>query len=222
MLPKVIYIMGPPGAGKGTQATLLAQTIGYHQFSTGAAFRETAAQDTEFGRKVKDIIDNGFLCPPELAAEIVINAIKKYTSQGDGLIFDGTPRTVAEAKIIDQFFLDKGYGKPLVIYLDVDRQDMISRNSKRRYCLGVSPDFPVVTSEDEERCRQLGGTVGRRPDDDPDKLNTRWDQFKELTWPVVEEYRHQGIAHIVDGHPAIPEVHHRVMDIIKACDQGQE
>ena len=122
-LPKVIYVMGPPGAGKGTQAQLLAEKIAYKRFSTGDAFREAARQDTPFGRKVKETIENGFLMPPESAAEVVINAIQKHIEAGDGLIFDGTPRTVKEAAMVDEFFDEAGYGKPLAIYLKVDREE---------------------------------------------------------------------------------------------------
>jgi adenylate kinase len=213
-LPKVIYVMGPPGAGKGTQAQLLAEQIGYKRFSTGDAFREAARQSTPFGQRVKETIENGFLMPPEDAAEVVINAIRKHIEAGDGLIFDGTPRTVKEAAMVDTFFAESGYGKPLAIYLKVDREEMIRRNSQRRFCLGISGDFPVVTEEDRARCEELGGRVDVRPDDAPEKFATRWDEFMNQTFPVVERYLKEGIAQEVDGMPAPPEVHESVMGVI--------
>ena len=149
-LPRVIYLMGPPGGGKGTQAHRLAEKIGYSRFSTGDAFREVSRQDSELGRRVKETIDNGFLAPPEMAAEIVIAAVRTRIEAGEGLIFDGTPRTVEESKVVDDFFAEQGYGKPLIMYLAVDKNEMIRRNSIRKFCLGIAGDFPVVTDEDRE------------------------------------------------------------------------
>jgi len=214
--------MGPPGGGKGTQAQLLADKIGYSRFSTGDAFRRTARQETDLGRRVKEMIDNGFLCPPDMAAEIVIMAIKKQIEAGEGLIFDGTPRTVEESKIVDAFFAEQGYGKPLIIYLAVDKEEMIKRNSIRKFCLGIAGDFPVMTDQDRERCEKAGGKIGTRLDDDPTKFATRWDEFMTRTYPVVEGYREQGIVHEVDGMPSVEEVHDSVMEVINGYQQKEE
>lgn len=217
-LPKVIYIMGPPGAGKGTQAELLAREIGYKRFSTGDAFRAMARADTPLGQQVRDTIDNGKLMPPEAAAEVVMAAIGKHIKARDGLIFDGTPRTVKEAQMVDAYFEEQNYTKPLAIYLRVDKDEMIKRNSQRKFCLGIAGDFPVVTAEDEARCDTLGGTVGSRPDDSLDKMTMRWDEFMNQTYPVVEHYLAEGIAREVDGFLPVPEVHAQVMQIIDSFD----
>lgn len=213
-LPRVIYIMGPPGAGKGTQTMLLAPEIGYEQFSTGDAMRKMATKDTELGRKVKDIVENGYLCPPEMVAEIVISAVREHLEQGDSLIFDGTPRTSVEAKRVDEFFATEGYGRPLAIYLDTDKETMVHRNSRRLFCLGISPDFPIIFKKDEKRCLDLGGTLGKRPDDDPSKFDTRWAQFIELTQPVINAYKEEGILQSVDGKQPIADVHKSIVQLI--------
>ncbi len=216
MLSKVIYVMGSPGAGKGTQAELLAQKIKYQRFSTGDAFRTISRQDTDLGRKVKSLIDNGILAPPALAAEIVIAAISDRLSQGHGLIFDGTPRTVEEAAVVDQFFVDHGYGKPLVFYLKVDREEMIRRNSKRQFCLDIVGDFPVLNEADRQRCLELGGRVGTRPDDEPAKMQTRWDEFMTRTYPVIKKYQETDVADLyeIDGFQSIADVHAEIMQRI--------
>lgn len=207
--------MGPPGAGKGTQAQMLAEKIGYERFSTGDAFRTISRQDTPLGREVKDTIDNGRLAPPALAAKVVIEAIRSHVDKGTGLIFDGTPRTVEEAALVDAFFVKQGYGNPLVVYLRVDREDMETRNTKRRFCLGIKGDFPVVTPEDEQRCADLGGTVGMRPDDEAHKMATRWQEFITRTYPVVERYLQTGIAREVNGKQPIGQVHTAVMKVME-------
>lgn len=213
-LPKVIYVMGPPGAGKGTQAEKLAQELGYHRFSTGDAFRAISRQDSELGRRVKETIDNGYLAPPEMAADVVIAAVEEQAKAGRGLVFDGTPRTVREAELVDEFFAAQGYGRPLAIRLVVDKEDMIARNSNRKFCLDIDGDFPVVTAEDEQRCADLGGRIGTRPDDDPEKFATRWEEFMNQTYPVIEKYKAEGILHEVDGKASIDVVHKRTMALI--------
>lgn len=219
-LPKVICVMGPPGAGKGTQAELLAQKIGYVRFSTGDAFRAVSRQETDLGRRVKRTIDNGFLAPPSMAAEIVIEAVRKYVEAGQGLVFDGTPRTLEEGELVDDFFAKQQYGSPLVILLSVDRDEMERRNSRRRFCLGITGDFPVLNDEDTRRCAELGGTVGVRPDDDPEKFSTRWDEFISRTKPVIEKYRKQGLVYEVDGMKSIEEVHNQVMNVIDSFEKS--
>lgn len=215
-LPKVIYIMGPPGAGKGTQASFLAKEIGYHQFSTGAAFRAVARQETELGRQVRQVMERGELCPPPLAAQVVIEAVREQVQAGKGIVFDGTPRTLEEAAIVDAWLAEQGYGRPLVILLDIDRRQMEERNLKRRYCLDITPDFPVLSVEDMERCEKIGGRVGRRPDDEPDKFSARWQQYTDLTKPVVDRYEQEDILARVDGRSAIEDVHAAVMQVVRS------
>lgn len=218
-LPKVIYVMGPPGAGKGTQAEMLAQKIGYHRFSTGDAFRAQARQNTPLGRRVKETIDNGYLMPPEDAAAVVTEAVREHLEQGRGLIFDASPRTVTEAAMIDAFFEEQGYGRPLVISLKIDKKDMIERNSKRKFCLDIEGDFPVVSEEDVRRCEELGGRIGIRPDDEPEKFETRWSQFTELTYPIFEKYQEEGILREVDGKKSIEDVHEQVIAVIEEYER---
>lgn len=207
--------MGPPGAGKGTQAKLLAEKIGYIQFSTGDAFRAVSREDSDLGRRVKETIDNGFLAPPEMAAEIVMKAVQEHIAAGEGLIFDGTPRTVKEASIVDDFFVEQAYGRPFIIFLVLDKDEMIRRNSQRKYCLGIDGDFPVVTDEDRDRCAELGGTIGTRPDDEPEKFETRWNEFMTQTFPVIEQYQAEGIVHEIDGLQSIEDTHKQIMELIE-------
>lgn len=209
--------MGPPGGGKGTQAEHLAQKIHYDRFSTGSAFRAVAAQDTPLGKRVKETIENGFLAPPSMAAEIVTTAIADTVKRNKGIIFDGTPRTLEESKIVDEFFKKNGYGDPLVLLLDVDKNEMMRRISIRRFCLGVPTEFAVQTQDDEKRCLSLGGKLGTRTDDEtPEKQETRWQEFQNQTQPAVERFKEQGNVHTFDGMQSIEDVHQAIINYIES------
>lgn len=217
-LSKIIYVMGAPGAGKGTQADLLAKAIGYDRFSTGAVLRKLTQQDTPLGREVKELIDNGRFAPPPLAAKIVMNAVEEHFMQGRGIVFDGSPRTLEEAIKIDAFFESHHYGQPLVILLKIDEQEMRARTSKRLFCLDIPNDFPVVTDKDKAHCQELSGRIGVRPDDGEKKLAIRWEVFNNRTMPVIESYRQQGLLQEIDGVGSIAEVHHRVMHVVNSYE----
>jgi len=120
----------------------------------------------------------------------------------------------------DDFFEKQGYGKPLAIFLKVDKDEMIKRNSQRKFCLGVAGDFPVVTDEDKMKCDEQGGTVGTRPDDGLDKMEMRWNEFMNQTHPVVERYLYEGVAKEVDGLLEVFKVHDEVMNVINSYDQA--
>ena len=221
-LPKVIYIMGMPGSGKGTQASMLAKEIGYRQFSTGDAMRSIAQEDTILGRQVKETIDNGYLAEPSMVAQVVMETIQEHISHSEGIIFDGTPRTLQEAEILDGFFLTKKYGRPFVFYLEADKNAMADRNSKRKYCLQVSKGFPIADKESIARCEALGGVIGTRPDDDPAKFAIRYSQFMELTYPVIQKYMLEGIVHTVNGMDAPEAVHRNILDIVQTYELDKD
>lgn len=217
-LPKVIYVMGLPGSGKGTQAAMLAKAIGYYQFSTGDELRTIARENTPLGIQIKSSIDNGYFAPPPLVAEIVKKTIAERLSRSQGIVFDGTPRTIEETEILDEFFLQQQYGRPLIIYLEAEKEAMIERNSKRKYCVGIDHGFPLTNEASYKRCEELGGSVGMRADDDPKKFHIRYEQFIERTYPVIEKYKKENIVHTINGMDAPLAVHQNVMDIIKAYE----
>ena len=109
----------------------------------------------------------------------------------------------------------------LAVLLRVDKEDMMQRNAKRLFCLGIQPGFAVVTAEDNQRCLAAGGQVGVRPDDAQEKFTTRWQQFETRTSPVIEKYRQEGILREVDGRPTIANVQTAVMNVISRHGQQQ-
>ncbi len=221
-LPKVIYVMGLPGSGKGTQASMLAKAIGYYQFSTGDELRTIAREHTPLGMQIKSSIDNGYLAPPPLVAELVIKTFQERLVGFRGIVFDGTPRTIQETEILDDFFSRENYGRPLVIYLEAEKEAMIERNSKRKYCVGIDHGFPLTNEASYKRCEALGGSVGMRADDDPKKFHIRYEQFIERTYPVIEKYKKENIVHTINGMEEPSSVHQNVMDIIKAYELDKD
>ena len=221
-LPKVIYVMGLPGSGKGTQAAMLAKAIGYYQFSTGDELRTIARENTPLGIQIKSSIDKGYFAPRPRVAEIVKKTIGECLSRSQGIVFDGTPRTIQETEILDEFFLQKNYGRPIIIYLEVEKEAMIERNSKRKYCVGIDHGFPLTNEASYKRCEALGGSVGMRADDDPKTFHIRYEQFIERTYPVIEKYKKENIVHTINGMDEPLAVHRKIMDIIKAYEPDKD
>jgi adenylate kinase len=181
-----VILLGPPGAGKGTQAQRLVQEYGIVQLSTGDMLRAAVGAGTSVGQRVKDIMARGGLCPDELVVAIVADRI----SQGDagaGFILDGFPRTVPQAAALDKMLTDKGLKLDAVIKLKVDSEILQERIANR-------------VAEAKARGAPL------RPDDNPDVLRTRIEAYRAQTAPLIDYYRERGILQIVDGMAPIPEV----------------
>lgn len=185
-LQKIIVFMGAPGSGKGTQTKLLAERLGYAYFSTGELSREYAKQDTELGRRIKDLIDNGYILPIDIIRQIFV---KKFESLTDspGIILDGYPRTTDQAELLKEIMAEKGIPNLSVIFLDVDKQQLLKRLSLR-------------------------GEAQRRADDDPDKVEKRFDEYMNKTAPVKEYYESARLLSHINGDQTIDAVHQEIMN----------
>ena len=174
--------MGPPGSGKGTQAKRLVDSEGWVQLSTGDLFRGHIAKQTELGRKVKAIIDSGALVPDDLTVEMVRTRLREIG--GDTrIVFDGFPRTVAQARALDSLLAEFGRRVDAVILLDVPRDEILTRLLKR--------------AKDEGRA-----------DDTPEVIGTRFDAYEKQTKPVIDFY--DGKVRKVNGVGAVDDVHRRL------------
>ncbi len=178
-----LILFGPPGAGKGTQAAILQREVGLPQLSTGDMLRAAIAAGTELGRRCKAIMDRGDL----VSDEIVVGIISERLDQPDctrGAVFDGFPRTIAQAEALDRMLAGRGSRIDAVIELKVDEEAMVGRM--------------------EARIRESGGTP--RPDDNPETLKRRLAVYANATEPLLAFYRAQGKLRSVDGMAPIPQV----------------
>ncbi len=190
----VLILLGPPGAGKGTQARMLENEFGMVQLSTGDLLRAAVAEGTEAGRQAKAVMDSGHL----VSDEIVIAILRDRLGQGDlgtGIILDGFPRTAAQAAALDRLLAERGQEVGAVISLEVDDAAMVDRISGRYTCAACGEGYhdSFKPPRTEGTCDACGGTgMKRRADDRADKVATRLAAYHAETAPLIDHYRRQG------------------------------
>ncbi|HEY8697731.1 MAG TPA: adenylate kinase [Rhizomicrobium sp.] len=178
-----LVLFGPPGAGKGTQAKLLSEQRGLPQLSTGDMLRAAIAAGTELGKRCKTIMDRGDLVPDEIVIGIIAERYDQPDCRG-GAIFDGFPRTIAQAEALDRMLAQRGLRIDHVIELRVNDEILLRRV--------------------EQRIKESGGTT--RADDTPETLKARLEVYYKNTAPLIAYYRNQGKLKTVDGMAPIDEV----------------
>ena len=181
-----LILLGPPGAGKGTQAQRLVAKHGIVQLSTGDMLRAAVAAGTPIGRQVKDIMDRGELCPDDIVVSIIADRIQQPDAK-NGFVLDGFPRTVAQAEALEQMLHEKGLDLDGVVELKVDEGQLIRRIESR-------------IKETLARGEPL------RKDDDPEVLKTRLDAYRRQTAPLIHHYREKNLIRVVDGMAPMDEV----------------
>ena len=203
-----IILLGPPGAGKGTQANLLVEHHGMVQLSTGDMLRETRKADTELGRKVAAVMDAGELVSDEIVSAMID---AKLSDMGDevGAIFDGYPRTAAQAEALDDILGKHDRKLDHVIELAVDEDALVDRITGRFTCANCGEGYHERYKQPSQEgvCDKCGGTdFKRRADDNEETVRTRMGEYRAKTAPILPIYEERGIVHRVDGMAAIDEV----------------
>jgi adenylate kinase len=211
-----LVFLGPPGAGKGTQARVLEQRFGTKQISTGDILREQRAAGTELGRLAESYMTSGALVPDKVIIDMVGSEL---AASPLGFIMDGFPRTVAQAQAFDAFLSEKGWPLDAVVLFDADRATLIGRLSARwsnprngrTYNAVTNP--PRVAGVDDED----GGPLIQREDDKPETVGKRLDVYDEQTRPLIEYYRRGGKLVEVDALAGVDEVTRQLLDAIGAA-----
>jgi adenylate kinase len=202
-----IILIGPPGAGKGTQARILEEERGMTQLSTGDMLREARTSGTELGRKVAEIMDSGGL----VTDEIVIGLIEeRLQSAGEvGFIFDGFPRTLAQAAALDDLLRANGEELGAVVEMQVDDDALVARITARSTCANCGEVYNDITRPipDDGKCSNCGAAdFTRRADDNEESLRTRLMAYYKKTAPLIGYYYHAGLLRPVNGLGEIDEV----------------
>ncbi len=206
-----ILLFGPPGAGKGTQSAFLVEDLGMKQISTGDMLRAAIKNKTKLGLEAKALIDSGGLVPDNVVIGMVDEELRALG--GRDFILDGFPRTIPQAKALDELLDMTGITLEKAIFLVVSNETLIKRLSGRRTCRGCGAVYHTETKplKDGKACDNCGSTdVYQREDDKPEAIRTRLEVYDKNTSPLKEFYSKQGRLREVDGLGEVTEVYKRI------------
>lgn len=208
-----LILLGPPGAGKGTQAEKIAKEFNIPHISTGDIFRANIKNETELGVKAKQYIDNGELVPDSVVVAIVEDRIKQDDTK-NGFLLDGFPRTENQALALDEVLTESDISLDAVINIKVDSQVLVSRITGRRICKDCGATYHIEFNPPAEEgvCDLCGGELYQRSDDNEDTVQNRIDVYNKQTAPLIEYYSKQDLIKTIDGEQAIDKV---FTDIVK-------
>ncbi len=216
-----IVMLGAPGAGKGTQAKMIAAKYQVPHISSGDIFRSNIKNGTELGKKAKEYMDQGLLVPDELTVDLVIDRVS-WDDCKNGYILDGFPRTIPQAKALDAALAKNGSGEncglDFAINVDVPDENIVRRMSGRRACLKCGATYHTVynPSKKGDACEVCGEALVLRDDDKPETVQKRLAVYHEQTQPLIEYYDGQSILKTVDGTQDMNDVFAAIVRILEA------
>ncbi|NLY45218.1 MAG: adenylate kinase [Tissierella sp.] len=202
-----LVLLGPPGVGKGTQASNIVKKYNIPHISTGDIFRANIKEGTKLGITAKGYMDKGLLVPDDLVVSIVNDRLAKDDC-ADGFLLDGYPRTVDQAEALDKELNEKGIKLDKVVYIDADKDILIERAIGRRICKQCGATYHVTNNPPkvEGVCDLDGGDLYQRDDDTVETVTTRIQVYLDQTQPLIDYYRKKGLLLDVDGTKPIEEV----------------
>ena len=215
-----LLLMGPPGAGKGTQAVKLVEKFKIPQISTGDMFRAAVKEGTELGKKAKACMDAGTLVPDEVTVGIVRERLAKDDCKG-GFILDGFPRTVEQAKALEKILDELNLKLTKVLNIRVPAEFLIERAVGRRICKGCGATYHVKFNAPkvEDTCDNCGGKLYQRADDNEETMKKRLSVYEESTRPLIDYYEKVGVYAEVDGRQPIEKVTEELINVLCSVEK---
>jgi adenylate kinase len=206
-----LILVGPPGAGKGTQAERLTEDFGLPYYATGNILRQAVAEGTELGRKAKEYMDAGELVPDDVITGVILDALESDEA-ADGFLLDGFPRTVPQAESLGAALEKVGRRISGVLLIDVSDDEVVRRLSGRRTCSKSGHTYHVEFDppKHEGVCDQDGSKLVQRDDDKPETIRKRLSVYHDQTEPLVDHYEDRGLLRRFDGSRTPTEVHDHI------------
>ncbi|MCZ9346840.1 adenylate kinase, partial [Streptomyces sp. TRM76130] len=211
-----IVLVGPPGAGKGTQATRLAETLHIPHISTGDLFRANISQQTELGKLAKSYMDAGNLVPDEVTIAMAKDRMEQPDAEG-GFLLDGFPRNVSQAEALDELLETEDMKLDAVLDLEAPEEEVVKRIAGRRVCRNDSAHVFHVTYKqpaEEGVCDVCGGELYQRADDSEETVRKRLEVYHTQTEPIIDYYKSQGLVVTISAMGAVDEVTERAMEAL--------
>lgn len=209
----IIVLMGAPGAGKGTQADILVEQLGFFKMSTGDVLRKHITQGTDIGLTAKSFMNEGKLVPDEILASLLNAELRAVSDKV--VLLDGYPRNISQAKTLSAGPM--GDKIAAVVHIDVEQNELLVRLSGRQTCgtCGASYHRESNPGLEGDLCRKCGGSLFTRPDDQPEKIKTRLGIYENDTKPVLDFYKDKGLYHKVEGKGTTEKVAKDLNEILK-------
>ena len=206
-----IIMLGAPGAGKGTQAKMIAEKYSIPHVSTGDIFRANIKNGTELGKEAKKYMDQGLLVPDELTVKILLDRVAQDDCK-NGYVLDGFPRTIPQAEVLDKALTELGDKIDYAINVDVPDENIIKRMSGRR---GATYHIVHIPPKKEGVCDTCGSELILRDDDKPETVKNRLDVYHKQTQPLIDFYTEKGVLRSVDGTVDMKDVFAAIVAILE-------
>jgi adenylate kinase len=214
--PRYFVLLGAPGAGKGTQAVKLAETLGIPHVSSGDLFRENLRNETELGLLAKSYMDKGELVPDDVTIAMVMDRLAQ-SDCARGAILDGFPRTLAQAKALDEALAEQGHRIAVAPYVRVSEEMLLARLGGRWTCKQCKAVYHQLFNPPKAPgvCDVCGGGLYQRADDTPETHKKRIDVYMRQTQPLIDYYRSAGVLSEVNGEPDVDTVYHTLLEAVQ-------
>jgi adenylate kinase len=212
-----LVLLGPPGAGKGTQAQRLVEDFDLPYLATGSMLRSAVREGSELGEKAKDYMDRGDLVPDDLIIAMIVERLQEADTR-NGFILDGFPRTEPQAEALDRKLEDLGRSLTAALLIDVSEEEVLSRLSGRRVCVKNQHNFHVENDppKHEDRCDVDGSRLIVREDDRAEVVSHRLKEYRDKTMPLIEYYEKREILRRIEGSRTPEEVHDQIRATLAA------